>query len=79
MRRHRERRRRLLWAAMLLGLVMLVAVLSVVDAGLRIYDHLVAASRRRTMFGGIGFMIDGHIAVGVSGDRFARALPPKKK
>ena len=32
---------------MLLGLVVLVAVLSVVDAGLRIYDHLVAASRER--------------------------------
>jgi Na+-driven multidrug efflux pump len=44
MRRHWERRRRLLWAAVLLGLVMTVAVLSVIDAGLRIYDHLVSAT-----------------------------------
>ena len=40
-----QRRRRLLWAGVLLGLVVLVAVLSVVDAGLRIHDHLVSAAR----------------------------------
>ena len=45
MRRRSERRRRLLWAAVLLALVMSVAVLSVVDAGLRIHDHLVSATR----------------------------------
>jgi hypothetical protein len=47
MRRYWERRRLLLWAGLLLGLAMTVAVLSVVDAGLRIYDRLVPASRDR--------------------------------
>ena len=47
MRRHWERRRRLLWAAMLLGLVLAVAVLSVVDGGLRLYDRVSAATRDR--------------------------------
>jgi hypothetical protein len=47
MRRHGERRRRLLWAALLLGLVVIVAVLSVVDGGLRIYDRLVSGTRDR--------------------------------
>jgi len=47
MRRRSERRRRLLWAAVLLALVMSVAVLSVVDAGLRIYDRVSAATRDR--------------------------------
>jgi len=42
-----ERRRRLLWAGVLLGLVVVVGVLSVVDAGLRIYDHLSSATRDR--------------------------------
>lgn len=45
MRRHWERRRRLLWAAVLLGLVVIVAVLSIVDGGLRIFDRLVSATR----------------------------------
>jgi hypothetical protein len=45
MTRRRNRRRRLLWAGVLLGLVVIVAVLSVVDAGLRIYDRLVSATR----------------------------------
>jgi len=31
----------------LLGLVVIVAVLSVADAGLRIYDHVYAATRDR--------------------------------
>jgi hypothetical protein len=31
----------------LLALVVIVAVLSVVDAGLRVYDHLVSATRER--------------------------------
>lgn len=53
MMRRWERRRRLLWAGLLLGLVMVVAVLSVVDAGLRIYDHLVSATlERRSMRNG---------------------------
>ena len=47
MRRRSERRRRLLWAAVLLALVMSVAVLSVVDAGLRIYDRVSGATRDR--------------------------------
>jgi hypothetical protein len=47
MRRHGERRRRLLWAALLLGLVVIVAVLSVVDGGLRLYDHVSGAARDR--------------------------------
>ena len=47
MRRHWERRRRLLWAAVLLGLVVIVAVLSVVDGGLRLYDHVSGAARNR--------------------------------
>jgi len=42
-----ERRRRLLWAGILLGLVVVVAVLSVVGAGLRVYDQLVSATRDR--------------------------------
>ena len=45
MTRRRHRRRRLVWAGVLLGLVVIVAVLSVVDAGLRIHDHLVSATR----------------------------------
>ena len=55
MTRHWKRRRRLLWAGVLLGLVVIVAVLSVADAGLRIYDDLVSATRdrrsKRTMLG----------------------------
>ena len=42
-----ERRRRLLWAGVLLGLVVVVAVLAIVDAGLRLCDHLVSATRDR--------------------------------
>ena len=50
MTRRGHRRRRLLWAGVLLGLVVIVAVLSVADAGLRIYDQLVSATRdRRSM------------------------------
>ncbi len=45
MTRRRHRRRRLLWAGVLLGLVVIVAVLSVADAALRIYDQLVSATR----------------------------------
>ena len=45
MRRHWGRRRRLIWAGVLLGVVVIVAVLSVVDAALRAYDRLVAATR----------------------------------
>ena len=45
MTRHWNRRRRLLWAGLLLCLVAIVVVLSVVDAGLRIHDHLVSATR----------------------------------
>jgi len=55
MTRRRYRRRRLVWAGVLLCLVVIVAVLSVVDAGLRIHDHLVSATRggrsKRTMLG----------------------------
>ena len=55
MTRRRHRRRRLVWAGVLLGLVVIVAVLSVADAGLRIYDELVSATRdrrsKRTMLG----------------------------
>ena len=55
MTRHWKRRRRLLWAGLLLCLVVIVAVLSVADAGLRIYDELVSATRdrrsKRTMLG----------------------------
>jgi hypothetical protein len=47
MRRRWERRRRLVWIGVLLALVVIVAVLSVVDAGLRVYDHLVSATRER--------------------------------
>ena len=47
MTRRGHRRRRLLWAGVLLGLVVIVAVLSVADAGLRIYDQLVSATRDR--------------------------------
>lgn len=47
MTRRWQRRRRLLWAGWLLGLVVIVAVLSVVDAGLRIHDRLVSATRGR--------------------------------
>jgi len=42
-----KRRRRLLWAGVLLGLVVIVAVLAIVDAGLRFCDHLVSATRDR--------------------------------
>lgn len=45
MRRRVYRRRRLLWAGLLLGLVVIVAVLTVVDAALRIYDHLASTAR----------------------------------
>jgi hypothetical protein len=44
MTRRRHRLRRLLWAGLLLGLVVIVAVLSLADAGLRIYDQLVAVT-----------------------------------
>lgn len=47
MTRRWQRRRRLLWAGRLLGLVVIVAVLSVVDAGLRIHDRLVSTTRAR--------------------------------
>jgi uncharacterized protein involved in exopolysaccharide biosynthesis len=47
MTRRLHRRRRLLWAGVLLGLVVIVAVLSVADATLRIYDQLVSATRAR--------------------------------
>ena len=47
MTRRLHRRRRLLWAGVLLGLVVIVAVLSVADATLRIYDQLVSATRDR--------------------------------
>ena len=47
MTRRRHRRRRLLWAGVLLGLVVVVAVLSVADAGLRIYDQLATVTRDR--------------------------------
>ena len=47
MTRRRHRRRRLLWAGVLLGLVVIVAVLSVVDAGLRVYDYLLSVTRSR--------------------------------
>jgi hypothetical protein len=47
MRRRWERRRRLLWVGLLLALVVIVAVLSVVDVGLRMYDQLVSATRER--------------------------------
>ncbi len=58
MRRRWERRRRLLWAGVLLCLVVIVAVLSVIDAGLRIYDHLLSAtsdrrSRRNILWRGL--------------------------
>ena len=48
MRRRWERRRRRLWAGVLLCLVVIVAVLSVVDAGLRICDRLGPARDRRS-------------------------------
>ena len=47
MTRRGHRRRRLLWAGVLLGLVVIVAVLSFADAGLRIYDRVSAATRDR--------------------------------
>jgi uncharacterized membrane protein SpoIIM required for sporulation len=47
MTRRLHRRRRLLWAGVLLGLVVIVAVLSVAAAALRIYDRLVSATRDR--------------------------------
>ena len=47
MTRRRHRRRRLLWAGVLLGLIVIVVVLSVTDAVLRIYDQLVSATRAR--------------------------------
>jgi hypothetical protein len=47
MTRRWKRRRRVLWAGLLLCLVAIVAVLSVVDAGLRIYDQRVSATRAR--------------------------------
>ena len=47
MTRRWQRRHRLPWAGRLLGLVVIVAVLSVVDAGLRIHDRLVSATRGR--------------------------------
>ena len=47
MTRRWKRRRRVLWAGLLLCLVVIVAVLSVVDAGLRIYDQRVSATRDR--------------------------------
>ena len=47
MTRRWQRRRRFLWTGVLLALVVTVAVLSVVDAGLRIYDHVYAATRDR--------------------------------
>jgi hypothetical protein len=47
MTRRRHRRRRLLWAGVLLALVVIVAVLSVADAALRIYDQLASATRAR--------------------------------
>ena len=50
MTRRWQRRRRLLWAGLLLGLVVSVAILSVVDAGLRSttswYRPLAADARR---------------------------------
>ena len=45
MNRRRRLRRRLLWAGVLFGLVLLVAALSVLDAALGVRDR-VAASRR---------------------------------
>ena len=42
-----ERRRLLLWAGVLLGLVVIIAVLAIVDAGLRFCDHLASATRGR--------------------------------
>ena len=47
MTRRWKRRRRLLWAGVLLGLVVIVAVLSVVDAGLRMHDRARSAVRLR--------------------------------
>jgi hypothetical protein len=47
MTRRRHRRRRLLWAGVLLGLAVTVAVLSVADGALRIYDHVLSAARDR--------------------------------
>ena len=49
MTRRRRLRRRLLWAGVLLGLVLVVAGLSLLDAGLWVRDQVVAAGRfRRT-------------------------------
>ena len=48
MMRRWERRRRLLLAGVLLGLVVIVAVLTVVDAALRAYDSVSSGFRRRS-------------------------------
>lgn len=47
MTRRRKLRRRLLWAGVLLGLVVVVAVLSVVNAGLWLHDQVRSAARDR--------------------------------
>ena len=47
MNRRRRLRRRLLWAGVLFGLVLLVAVLSVLDAALGVRDRVVASRRPR--------------------------------
>ena len=47
MTRRRRLRRRLLWAGVLLGLVLLVAALSVLDAALGVRDQVVADLRAR--------------------------------
>ena len=45
MTRRRRLRRRLLWAGVLLGLVLLVTALSVLNAALWVRDQVVAAGR----------------------------------
>jgi hypothetical protein len=47
MTRRWQRRRWLLWAGVLLGLLVIVAVLTVADAGLRIYDQVVSTTGNR--------------------------------
>ena len=47
MTRRRRLRRRLLWAGVLFGLVLLVAALSVLDAALGVRDRVVASRRSR--------------------------------
>lgn len=47
MTRRRRLRRRLLWAGVLLGLVLLVAALSVLDAALGVRDQVLASRRSR--------------------------------